>query len=328
MKRIPIAALALALVATVEACARPEDVASGFGGGLTIPVQRTAAPQSGDAWTSCQATMSGTDAFSPPVDRPLLSTDFEASGVVVCDEAPEKNSAGGEDMVAYERRGEKIAALVAALRLLDEPPTNGYCTMELRGVRWFALLDAAGHWVRPGVPVDGCGKVRMEVVDAANALEVKDVSRQVVGVIVSAEAAAAGCSQQWGDMVWAESAMSPGRDFAKPDRAPFAADASVRLCVYAVPPSERGSAKPGGTFESGRVLSAETWATIATAVAQTTPAKACTTPASRFALLRQTNDLGGEIYVELDACQRVMVEGMNGSTLGQADASLIAALGA
>lgn len=327
MKRIPIAALALALVATVGACARPEDVASGFGGGLTIPVQRTAAPQGGAAWTSCQA-MSGTDAFSPPVDRPLLSTDFEASGVVVCDEAPEKNSAGGEDMVAYERRGEKIDALVAALRLPDEPPTNGFCTMDLRGVRWFALLDASGRWLRPGVPVDACGKVRMEVVNAADALELKDISRRVIAVITSVEAAAAGCSQGWSDMVWAETAMPPGRDFAKPDRAPFAAGASVRMCVYAVPRSERGSAKPGGTFESGHVLSADTWAAIATAVAKTTPAKACTTPASRFALLRQTNDLGGEVYVELDACQRVMVEGMNGSTLGQADASLIAALGA
>jgi hypothetical protein len=324
MKRI-LVAIAMALVATVAACAKPPEQV-GFGDGA-ISAQGTAAPQSGDAWTSCQAVLSGTDAFYPPMNRPLLGTDFQPVGVVVCDSVPEKNPAGGEDMVAYERRGEKVDALVAALRLPNERPTNGACTMELRGVRWFALFDASGRWVRPGVPVDACGKVRMEVVDAANALELRDVSRQLTAVITSNEAAAAGCTQQWADMVWAETATSPGRDWATPDKVPFAVGTSVRLCVYAVPSSEQGSGKPAGTFKSGSVLSTDQWAAIAAAVAKTAPVKACDTPASLFALLRRADNLGGDVYVELDGCHRVLVEGINGPpALGQADATLIAAL--
>jgi hypothetical protein len=53
------------------------------------------------------------------------------------------------------------------------------------------------------------------------------------------------------------------------------------------------------------------------------PAGKCSTPASRFAVLRLADGAAGEVYVELDGCQRVMVVPAAGSpVLAQGDAGL------
>jgi len=278
-------------------------------------------------WTSCQETAPdpdsdmGTDA----IDLPPVGGSFPATAVVVCAVEHRTRPDGGEDLVATESRATDIEALLAALRLPDEALADGACTLELRGVEWFALLDDLGRWVRPGLPTDACGKIRMEVIDAVAGLQLTQVSSRVLREIVSAEAAATGCAQQWGDMVWVETSQPSGR--SNGTAVAFDADQSVRLCRYAVPDSERGSSKPGGDFESGVVLTAGQWPPIAAAIEAAPIAAECSTQATRFAVLRRTDNLGGEIYVELDGCRRVMTTPVDGPpALVQADTGLIASL--
>jgi hypothetical protein len=200
------------------------------------------------------------------------------------------------------------------------------CNQDLPGVAWFALVDSAGRWARPGVPVDRCGKIRIEVRQAVEKLTLVRVAAHPIRELESSAAAASGCTQQWADMVWVsgQHRTSPppaGRDD------PLATAVSLRLCVYRVPASEQGGGKPAGTFERGGVLPAQRRPALAAALRATAAASACTTPAGRFALIRSADNSGGAVYVELDGCQRILVEPTNGPPwLAKADATLIALL--
>jgi hypothetical protein len=162
-----------------------------------------------------------------------------------------------EELVAVEERAGDVAALVTRLRLPDEKRTGGFCTADLVLAPWLVLLDAQGRWIRPGVPVDGCGRPRREFRAAVEQLRTDRVSSRVLWEIESDRAAAAGCSQVWADMVWAAGRSGSGENGVP---GTLAADyAEVRVCVYRVPARERGTGKPAGQFESGRTLAAGTW---------------------------------------------------------------------
>lgn len=322
------AVVALGLVVVLAGCAQPGTRNAGSSPDEKLTTE--GAPASGESWTSCAAAgvKSPTPDGRQSVDLPHLDVDFQPVSVVVCETAVQRRADGGEDLVAVEKRGEKIDGLLAALRLPDEKPTSGVCTMDVRMVRWFALVDADGRWIHPGTPTDACGKVRMEVVTAAQGLELTEVSSQVVGEVESAEAVAAGCSQQWADMVWVETTMDPSRSFVAPGSlqpsAWPAADRQVRLCVYTVATDQQRTGKPGGEFERGGLLDAAQWTAIAKALRAAGPAGRCTEPASRFALLRSADNTSGEIYVELAGCLRVLVTPGDGNpALGQAGSNLI-----
>jgi hypothetical protein len=281
-------------------------------------------------WSSCAEAVPDPlpETVTETTALPLLGKDFSPVRAVVCDAKPERRPDGGEDLVATEEWADAIDGLVAALRLPDERPTNGACTADLPLVAWFALLDADGRWVRPGLPMDACGKIRIEVREAVGALNRTRVSSRSLREIDSASAAKAGCSQTWADMVWVETAES-GRTLAGGVR-PFASDAAsgveVRLCVYRVPPQEQRTGKPAGTFERGGILPPQRWAAIAKAIVAAGPAHACNQAAGAFALLRRTDGTGGEVYVELDGCQRVLASGGPPPTLGQATPELLTVL--
>ena len=208
---------------------------------------------------------------------------------------------GGADLIAAEERATDIAALLAALRLPDEKPTDGACTADMVITPWLALVDEAGRWIRPGVPVDACGKPRREVRDALGKLALQRVSGRTVGTVESDRAVAAGCTQTWADMVWAVGRMGGGQ--GTPRRPLAADDTTVRVCVYQVPARERGSGKPAGQFESGRKLAAGEWAAVKKELAAARTPAGCTTPASRFAVLYAPD---AQLYVEADGCRRVL----------------------
>jgi hypothetical protein len=127
-------------------------------------------------------------------------------------------------------------------------------------------------------------------------------------------------------MVWVETTLGSG------DRTPagagtFPGTGGVRLCRYRVPASEQRSGKPAGQFVAGGILAKRRWTAIATAVRAAGPARRCATPAGEFALLRHADDTGGELYVELDGCRRIMWQRPDGPpSLAQADDALIALL--
>ncbi|HLT09589.1 MAG TPA: hypothetical protein VK028_02125 [Micromonosporaceae bacterium] len=317
MRRFGAGLVALLALAAVAGCAQP-----GQPPGAAAPEAEVHGP-----WEFCESAAPEEWPNADATELPRLPETFEPVGVVVCDLRPEHRADGGQDLVAVEGHAYEIAELLAAVRLPDEPRWPGACTMELRVIPWFAFLDAEGRWVRPGVPVDGCGKIRMEVIDALTGLDLTEESRRVVREIESAESVAAGCAQGWADMVWVETTQ-PGRTWASQPIDPFPADATIRLCVYRVPADQQGTGKPGGDFEHGRVLAAADRAAVADALRAAGPAGSCSRPASRFALLRRIDNVGGEVYIELDGCRRILsYSHEDPPALGQADAALVELLG-
>jgi hypothetical protein len=277
------------------------------------------------AWTSCRqeapspARLDATDSGT----LPRLDESFQPVAAVLCLTGPARRADGGEDLTATERRADDVTALVAALRLPDERLSGDVCTMELYVMPWTALLDAQGRWTRVRPPLDACGKVRAEVRAAVQELRLTTVASRPIREIESSAAAAAGCSQQWADMVWV---AGLGGTKGEPAVVPpgFDGPAPVRLCVYRVPADQQRTGKPAGEFVSGRTLGDEQWAGVRRAVESAAPAAACTTPAARFALLRFG---AGEIYVELDGCRRLLATAADGGqTVRQASPELVALL--
>ncbi|MEV6812881.1 hypothetical protein [Micromonospora sp. NPDC051296] len=228
---------------------------------------------------------------------------FQPVAAVVCRVVPQRRPSGGEDLVAVEERADDVAALVVALRLPDERSTEGICTMELPFVPWLALLDAQGRWVRPGVPIDVCGKPRQEFRAAYDRLPAERVTTRVLREIESDEAVASGCSQRWADMVWVTGQF--GGDQGTTPGVLAADDADIRVCIYQVPESEQGGGKPAGDFRSGGELAAGRWTAVKRELTAAGPAAACRTPASRFAVLHLPT---GFVYVEADGCRRALIE--------------------
>ncbi|WP_433720636.1 hypothetical protein ACQP2Y_36245 [Actinoplanes sp. CA-051413] len=279
------------------------------------------------AWTSCAAAGA---ASSGPASGggdlagvPPLDDSFQPVAVVVCNSAPLRRADGGEDLTATESRADDVTALVAALRLPDEPLSGGACTLELYLPPFFALLDAQGRWVRPGVPHDSCGKVRSEVREALGGLRLTPVSSRPIREIESSEAAAAGCTQQWADMVWVSAQWgTKGEPAVVP--AGFDGPVQVRLCAYRVPADQQRTGKPAGEFASGRYLSEQQWAAVRKEVEAAAPAPACTSPASEFVVLHLGS---GQIYVERDGCRRMLAQAADGhDTIRQASPKLLALL--
>jgi hypothetical protein len=279
-------------------------------------------------WTSCAADApppspeGGLDALR----LPRLDGDFAPQTVTICAEQIDQRADGGKDLVAAESRAGDITGLVAALRLPDRQPTTGACTLELPTVPWFALLDAQGRWVRPGVPIDECGKARIEVRDALAGLHLTRVSTRVLRQVESPQAAASGCSQTWANMIAVETTQGSATPAAVGPALPAPTE-PMRLCVYRVPASEQGTDKPGGDFERGAVLAPRRQAAIEKALLAAPPARNCPTEASRFAVLSSADGTGATVYVELDGCQRIMAVPVDGSPLlAQGNAALVALL--
>ncbi|WP_203994816.1 hypothetical protein [Virgisporangium aurantiacum] len=302
-----------------------------------VPVP-TGVAEVNDAWTSCAAVGAPIpdEGRVAPTRRPRLGADFHATSVVVCDQISEKRADGGMDLVNIEGRATAkngVAALVDAVRLPNAPPPkeeNYGCALDGPAVTWFALVDDVGRWVRPGLPADACGGVRHEVANAVGKLTVRRVSTVPVRELVSAAAGATGCVQEWADMVWVTGQEQRQNPPPAVRENPLAAAPRVRVCVYGVPTSEQGGAKPVGRFERGGVLPQERRTVLTAAVTATIAAPSCATPASRFAVAHPADGTAGAIYVELDGCRRVLVEpagGGGGAWLGTADATLIALVG-
>jgi hypothetical protein len=132
-----------------------------------------------------------------------------------------------------------------------------------------------------------------------------------------AEAAAAGCSQNWKNVLPVETAGNHARSGTLPE--PFPSGQQVRLCVYQVPSSDPGT----GNFVHGTVLPADRRTAVDHLLRAAGPAEPCGTHAGRFALLQPVTDGGPPTYGELDGCHRIMADaGRGGPVLAQGDAAL------
>ncbi|BCJ39646.1 hypothetical protein GCM10010168_78990 [Actinoplanes ianthinogenes] len=275
-------------------------------------VATTGRPAVHDRWTSCAAE--GAEHGQDALELPHLDGSFTPASAVICMIGPKQRPGGGLDLMATESRAGDIAALLTALRLPDEPGTAEACTLEMPFVPWLALLDDQGRWIRPGVPVDSCGKPRKAFRDAYEKLRTEQVSAKVVRNLDSDLAAATGCAQDWKDELTVARHDSTGGT-PSPEPLP-AADATVKVCVYRVPADQRGSELPVGRLESGRSLSPAEWTTARAQLAASAPATPCTGQATRFAVL---NSGPSWLNVEADGCRQVL---LHPGTIRQASAAL------
>ncbi|MEU4474197.1 hypothetical protein [Micromonospora sp. NPDC023888] len=284
-----------------------------------------AAPQAG-AILSVPKTGAPTPAgVDPRIGR--VDPAFTPVAAVLCGREIRPGPGGGRDQVATERRATQLAPLLAALRLPDQESDRGVaCSLEMLVPPWLALLDDQGRWLRPYLPTDACGKPRAEVRKALAELSTTLVDSRVVGQVEGPAAEAAGCAQRWTDLVWVET--SNGRP-GPPAPATSPAAGPLRLCVYQVPPAERGGGKPAGDFVYGGPLPAERQAGVLRALANRRAVADCATPASRFAVLRPLDGgAGPDRYVELDGCRRFLIAASTGGgQVGQGDDTLAALLG-
>ena len=284
-------------------------------------------PKVEPAWTSCADA--GAESSGPAsgggdlAGLPPLDDSFQPVAVVVCTLSTLRPPSGGAKVAATESRADDVTALVAALRLPNEPKSGGVCSLELYLPPFFALLDEQGRWVRPGLPHDGCGKVRSEVREALGGLRLTPVSPGPAPETESSQAAAAGCTRQWADMVWVTAQWgTDGEPAVVP--AGFDGPVRVRLCAYRVPADQQRSGKPAGEFASGRELSDAQWTAVRKEVEAAAPAPACSDPASEFVVLHLGS---GQIYAERDGCRRLLAQAADGrDTVRQASPELLAQL--
>ncbi len=291
-------------------------------------VAATGTPVVRSGWTSCAVDAPLGDDGRPPHIRtlPRLGTDFAVASAVHCQLEPKQRADGGEDLVLTEGRATDVTALLAALRLPEDRTTIEACTLEMPWEPNLLLFDAQGRWIRPGLPMDTCGKPLPEIPAAVRGLRLTTVSETVVREILSAGAAASGCGQQWSDVVAAES-RNPS-SLPRPGKVPIPSSAAqLRLCVYRVSAEQQGTPQPAGTFEHGLIMPQQRTAAIERTLTVLPPAKTCSGAADRFAVLQNPAITGNEIYIELDHCRRVLTTPMDGpSILAQADNTLIALL--
>ncbi|MBM0277426.1 hypothetical protein [Micromonospora tarensis] len=291
-----------------------------------------------DGWTSCAkaAPRAGEmiavprpQTSAPAVPEPRIGRvdpGFTPVAAVLCGREIRPGPNGGQEQLATERRAQDIAALLAALRLPNQQVEGEVaCTLDMVIPPWLALVDDRGRWLRPYLPTDSCGKPRAEVTAALAGPRWTTVDSRTVGRLGSPAAEAAGCAHQWADLVWVETRN--GRPAPAGPAGPPAAG-PLRLCVYQVPTSVQGGDKPAGDFVYGGPLPTERQAGVLRALNNRRAVADCATPASRFAVLRPLDGDGPDRYVELDGCQRFLVESATGGAhLGQGDDTLAKLLG-
>jgi hypothetical protein len=258
-----------------------------------------------------------------------LPDDLRASAVIAC--SLENRPVPGDGVWSFvvEKKaaaGPRLDQLVTALRAKDEPtPVTLGCNAILILVRWFAVVDQDGTWVRPRVPITACGQPQDAVLKALDALSWTTVSAtkatQVsteADVARDAAATAAGCVTPFKDMLAIEAGYTAPK--SSPGPWPDLGGTVTAVCRYSAAPDEDGT--PLLTFESGYKATVAQAAALSAAWKQTGPVAGCGLQHTVVTVLFTANN--GWHLVEDDGCHRVL-DGDNG-TWGQATPELLAAL--
>ncbi|BCJ74486.1 hypothetical protein CS0771_40300 [Catellatospora sp. IY07-71] len=302
-------------------------VGLGFGGiralgGGTTTVPALGASVDPSRWVSCEKTApeQGLLRYHLTADEaaelPRLDDGFVPVAVVLCGQEQQRRPDGGEDMMGVERRGEDVAAIVAALRLPDEPAaTEGPCFAMISGAPWLAVIDADGRWTRPGIPLGRCRASRQEFTQALRALQTTTVATWSIREVISAEAAASGCSESYKDVIAIQDTTESSPRSGTPKPFP---SGPVRVCVYEVAQGRDAV----GEFSHGTVLPEDRRGAIEQALLAAGPPKPCNEHASRFAVVHSVSGFDPQHYVELGGCHRIMSTGTGGTVFAQGEAAL------
>jgi hypothetical protein len=160
----------------LSGCASTHSTASGRPGGTGSPPGGTASSPGG--------TGSPVDARCPAQldegqyngrQATPVSGDIDVDWVLRCTVAPQPD---GHRYLLTERSDSDPAALLAALRTPDEPPSGGACPMIRMVVPYFALVRRDGRALAPKVPLTDCRQPQPAVLQALNGMHFEVVSRR------------------------------------------------------------------------------------------------------------------------------------------------------
>lgn len=192
MRRTVVAGLAIALVATLSACA----------GG---PISTTVAPAQVAPTADCLApqvvadlglrvdTQASLGPTHPDVpEAGAVPEGFVPVGVLACESGERLTDAAGIwDAVTARRLEGDLEPLLAALAEDADPsPAKQTCTAPPQVTVQLWIVDALGRGVRALVPVDGCGVPRQAVTSALAELEETDVTHFPVHLAAARAASA------------------------------------------------------------------------------------------------------------------------------------------
>jgi hypothetical protein len=280
------------------------------------PVRAIDAPQSGavkepfspnaqcpsDSQDPAVARLAALGASSPGTPIPA---GYDAVAVVRCEDEVETVPGDGTwDTALAQRATGDLSALMTALRTpSSNPPTPADFACSAIGIAVpdFALVDAAGHIVRPILPHDLCDAPLTKVLDAVYAMPWKTETAQKLSQDQTQAEVDTGCLPAYKDVF----------DLPSPSATPWATGLDPTIaCEYTVSGSAGGSAGVG-EFDHGLKLSAAQQSAISAALKSpgsgsgsgSTAAKACSAQASTFALLMVSPSENA--VVELDGCLRV-----------------------
>lgn len=208
-----------------------------------------------------------------------------------------------------------VPALQAAFERPDERMAKGVACPAIAFVPLrLVLVDAAGNTLAPSPPLDECLLPQRAFVQALDQVTWHEVSVHKIEQIVTPQAQAAGCSQDFKNMTYLEAgageASGPGGPVLE------SPPATVQVCIYRAVEKSPDL----GTFRRSVSLSTEDTRRLLAALAGPGPAGGC--PAERdFAVL---DTAGGRwATVELGGCFRVAGSGFG---LGTADPAVVTAL--
>jgi hypothetical protein len=104
-----------------------------------------------------------------------VPSSIEVDWVLRCAVVPR---AGGHYDRVLERSDSDPAALLAALRAPDEPPSSGACPMIRMVIPYFALVQRDGKSLVPKMPFTGCGMPQTAVLQALNSMHFEVISKK------------------------------------------------------------------------------------------------------------------------------------------------------
>lgn len=236
---------------------------------------------------------------------------FHAVTVVTCGQEPRDLPGEGQWLVDVRRVATGgVAALQAAYGRPDERQAANACTDELITTWSLVLVDGEGRTLTPRAPVDGCHKPQRQFLAAVGAVSWQDVSVRKVRQVVTPQAQASGCPQQFKNMTFVSSQMGAAQSSGGPLY--MARPTTVRVCEYTVTGRDFGV----GTFADGFVLSAADTSRLLDALTRPGTSGSCA-PQRKFAAVL-TN--GQWATVELGGCWRV-ARSYPSSQMGSADAA-------
>jgi hypothetical protein len=231
-----------------------------------------------------------------PISRERLER-FAAIAAVTCD-VEARTIDGAVWAVAIRRVAESgVPRLAAALRLPSERRHGtATCTADIELLPPLYLVDKAGRYVVPPVPLDVCDHPLQDVIRAVNAVGWREVSAHRQRQMVSPDALAARCPMKYKNMAYIDARYGRKRSSGGPivEAPPL----SAHVCVYRVTTRDHEV----GSFVRGLTLRRKESARLAQALTGPGPARAC--PDVRdFAVIAFTG--GPAPVVELGGCWRV-----------------------